>query len=369
MPSHTVKPVPFKIDRHDDRTLVRQVVDGLRQAIVGGYYAPGDTLPPYAKLAPILGVSRIVTLTALRRLTAEGLVESRPRIGTVVRDFAAKRWRGHVVFVQPDFNIGYFQTMLVETLRAHLNEEGYLFTRASVDYGAVEGDSGFALLDAALLRSVDLAVVLYDVPRVARHLAELGVPYMVVGEGKRIDIGAAVGLTRIDYSSAVSGFVSSCLTARIRHVMQIGFDLQMCDAAPQLRAAGIDAISIRWSPANHPATLFDVEEAGRVGFTRLLESGTPPRDTALFFADDYLARGALTAMANAGLRAPEDIRFVTWANTGLGPAYVRDLSRMEINPRECGAIAAAAAIKYLNTGRYPKGTLVGPRWVAGQTLG
>ena len=36
---------PFSVNRNDSRSLADQVADGLRTAIVGGYYAPGDLLP------------------------------------------------------------------------------------------------------------------------------------------------------------------------------------------------------------------------------------------------------------------------------------------------------------------------------------
>ena len=368
MKTAETKALPFAVNRKDPRSLLDQVSDGLRTAIVGGYYQPGDELPSSRELCPLLGVSRIVTKAALARLTDEGYIISRAGLRTIVRDRGQKRWLGHVVFVQPDYNIGYFQTILAETLRARLNAKGYLFTRATVDYDAVEGGHDFAALDAALSWFVDLVVVLYDVPSVTRHLAERGFDFMVVGEGKRIDPGAAVGLTRLDYGHAVSGFVESCLSTGIRHVVQLGFVLQMCDATPQLRAAGIETTTVMFPPVNPPASLYDIEEAGRVGFTHLLESGVPSRDTAFFFADDYLTRGALAAMAEAGLRAPHDIRIATWANAGLGPTYAREFSRMEMNPQECGAVVADAALEFLATGRYPTDTVIGPKWFPGETL-
>lgn len=45
-------------------------------------------------MAKMLGVSRIVTKEAFRRVAAEGLLASRERLGTFVRDTSEKRWRG-----------------------------------------------------------------------------------------------------------------------------------------------------------------------------------------------------------------------------------------------------------------------------------
>ena len=37
--------VPFSVSRNDGRKFVVQVADGLKKAIIDGYYKPGDTLP------------------------------------------------------------------------------------------------------------------------------------------------------------------------------------------------------------------------------------------------------------------------------------------------------------------------------------
>ncbi|MFS0773254.1 FadR/GntR family transcriptional regulator [Sphingomonas sp. 1P08PE] len=55
-------------------------------AIVTGHHAPGSTLPGEIELAETFGVSRSVIRESLRMLSAKGLVESRPKAGTKVRD-------------------------------------------------------------------------------------------------------------------------------------------------------------------------------------------------------------------------------------------------------------------------------------------
>ena len=58
-------------------------------AIVTGRHQPGSILPGEIELADNFGVSRSVIRESLRMLTAKGLVESRPKIGTRVRERAA----------------------------------------------------------------------------------------------------------------------------------------------------------------------------------------------------------------------------------------------------------------------------------------
>jgi DNA-binding FadR family transcriptional regulator len=63
-----------------------RVADQLGLAIVRGDFAPGQTLPPELQLCEMLGVSRTAMREAVRSLAAKGLIDSRPKRGTQVRD-------------------------------------------------------------------------------------------------------------------------------------------------------------------------------------------------------------------------------------------------------------------------------------------
>jgi DNA-binding FadR family transcriptional regulator len=63
-----------------------QVVHKLGERIAGGHYAPGKVLPNEEELCIELGVSRTALREAIKVLAAKGLLESRPRIGTKVRE-------------------------------------------------------------------------------------------------------------------------------------------------------------------------------------------------------------------------------------------------------------------------------------------
>ena len=361
------QPLPFSVNRNDARSLVDQVVDGLRQSIVSGYWRVGDELPSTRELVPMLGVSHIVTRAALSRLSAEGYVLARHGLKPVVRDQGAKQWRGHVVLVYPQGDVDYFPTMFAEELRLGLNRAGYLFTRASVGRALDGGPCDFSLLDAALSRSVDLAIVFDNRAAIFRHLSARKIPYAAVAHCRTAPAGA-VGMTRFDYEAAVPDFVAACRAAGVHSAVVLRWDSMMCDASPALRAAGIAVRTVSVKPDFSRGKHFGVEEAGYAGFARLAASGRISPDTVVFVTDDYLARGALSAMLAAGLRPPEDFRLAVWANAGLGPFFPRELSRMETDPRAAGTAAAAAAIAYLETGRYPADTAIRPRWLPGETM-
>jgi DNA-binding FadR family transcriptional regulator len=63
-----------------------RVADQLGLAIVRGDFAPGQALPPELQLCEMLGVSRTAMREAVRSLAAKGLIDSRPKRGTLVRE-------------------------------------------------------------------------------------------------------------------------------------------------------------------------------------------------------------------------------------------------------------------------------------------
>lgn len=67
------------------QNLCGQVVHDLGRRIIRGVVRPGAVLPQEATLCQELGVSRTVVREAVKILSAKGLLEPRPKRGTVVR--------------------------------------------------------------------------------------------------------------------------------------------------------------------------------------------------------------------------------------------------------------------------------------------
>lgn len=70
---------------HLRRGLHREVVHYLGLLILGNGMPPGSTLPDETTLSERFGVSRTVVREAIKVLASKGLVESRPKVGTLVR--------------------------------------------------------------------------------------------------------------------------------------------------------------------------------------------------------------------------------------------------------------------------------------------
>jgi DNA-binding transcriptional regulator YhcF (GntR family) len=367
MPSRRTTEIPFSINRDDARTLLAQVADGLRDAIVAGRYAPGDVVPSSRALASRLGVSHIVTEAALKRLAEEGFIVARPRAGCVVRDRSTKKWRGHVALVRNSLNMGYFQATMSETLRNSLNEAGYLFTLTAATYDAATGRSDLSPIDAALARSVDLILVMSSWDKLITHLARQGKPLAFISYDPSATVG--VGATLFDNSAAIGDLGAAASACGFREAVVMDYYHDKSIAEDILPSADIKTSRLTLGPIVNGASLMDIEQTGFEGFRRLIGKGRINRNTLYYFEDDYLARGAMMAMALAGLHAPEDIRFATLANAGFLPAYERELTRIEIDPVEAGKLVAADALAFLRTGHYPDGSAACYRFIRGETMG
>ncbi len=73
------------MDLQINSNLTDRIAASLGQAIAVGEYAPGSKLPTETELAQLFGASRTVLREAVKMLTAKGLVDARPRRGTVVK--------------------------------------------------------------------------------------------------------------------------------------------------------------------------------------------------------------------------------------------------------------------------------------------
>jgi len=69
--------------------LVDRVVKEIQRVIVSGQLEPGMKLLPERELADELGVSRTVIREAVRILVAKGLLETKPGVGTIVRQVSS----------------------------------------------------------------------------------------------------------------------------------------------------------------------------------------------------------------------------------------------------------------------------------------
>ena len=114
--------------RNASLSFSHQAYDLIRSGILKGQFPMGAPLSR-RQLASQLGTSRLPVSEALQRLESEGIVESRPRVGTRVRVPTRQDIRGHYVIREA-----------LETQSARLFREGqFTATRGAAPHGRKTG--------------------------------------------------------------------------------------------------------------------------------------------------------------------------------------------------------------------------------------
>lgn len=362
-----VQALPFCVVRNSVKTLVEQTLDGLHGAITCGYYKPGDVLPPMRVFTEQLGVSRIVMNEVIARLKAEGLVNSRPRVGCVVLDRNEKIWKGRVLLVNPIGDDNYYNGIFAGVIRDSLIANGYLFLSCTVPQLETKRYD-FSTLEHLMQRSIDLVVLSSLKPEIVRFVSRFGVPYVSISQFPVGKTKPPCATAVIDWNAAVGDFVTDLKRNGIETVEQVSWVDTMADAVPALEAAGLGVR--RWvvRADRRMPRIMAVKEAGYRAFAERFSSPDPRLPELFFFTDDNLAEGAFLAMAERGIRIPGDIGVVTWANYGSAPVFGKPLTRMEMNPYADGEKAAKWILGVLNGTRKSDSLVLGPKYVFGQTL-
>lgn len=359
--------VPFTIDIRRNGRLAEQAAAGFRQAIRSGYYKPGDVLPTFRDLARVLGCSIRISIEAFRLLTEEGLVYSRHGVGTIVLAPGEAIKKGHVVFVTV-WDSSPYTNAVANAIRDTVSQAGYLFTRVSVPERP-DGTFDFSALDLALDKTISMALLMYDYGAVAKHLAEKGVPYVAYVTSRHAYPKCA-GQVVQNRNAAIPDFVAHCVRAGVRNVLQVSPEEGFFNAADALASAGIraDFRLVPYPEPERPELIIEtVKRTAFEYFDRLLD-GKGPLPELLAVADDYYAEGALVALAKHGLRVPEDVKVVVWANRGFGPVWSIPLTRVELDPHDDGLTLGRALLAQLEGKGFPKNAAVEPKYVVGASF-
>ena len=356
--------VPFAVMRQIGTSMEDQLVSGFTRVIRSGLYADGMTLPGVRKLAMLFGVSEITVRNAVKRLCRDGLLAARPRVGLTVCASGGRSWRGVVLGVNAgpagSYNVNVIEGVLGNVLRRN----GWLYSSVKMDSDSPDAD--FPMLDMMLDASVSLAVTFEAPPAISTRIARSGVRFVEVRPHRPSDKAAFV--VRDDLTAALSELAVALKSAGVRTVLSVYQHPAVSSMySSELEKTGLKVRSQRIRPIGGHNTQECVQRAGLESFEKLLRCGRI-REDAVVCNDDYLAAGILSAFDRLGVRIPEDVRFATLANVGLGPVHAKDLARIENDPVRIGEIAGRAIVDYLESGKVPEVCDVPCRFVRGETV-
>ena len=362
--------LPFAVDRNSGSSLIDQVADGFRSAIVAGVYPIDSTLPTFREIASGLGVSMNVVRAAMGSLVDEGLLGARRGVGCVVKPNGTKLCLGRVIVVQCGGNEGYYSNVLLGSVRESLSRHGY-FVSGVTAFRQTGGRYDFSRLEIELREHVDLVVLDSDNVAAIDLLSRWGVPFVaiLISRTKPIAVSCCRGCVCENFDVGMAGVVEQCARVGVRDVLVVRAWRRRSATFAALRAVGISARDWRIMPKSRYGRIEGVQRAGMDAFAERLAKGTDWLPELLLFPDDdFLAAGCLTALSFAGVRIPEDVRVVTLSNKGLGPVYPKTLARLEVDPASYGDSVAHYAHAILMGKHGAKPPILASAYVPGESF-
>lgn len=361
--------LPFRIDSASGATLTEQMKRGLRNAVLSGYWA--KRLPSRAELSALFGVSDNIVRAAISALTSEGLVRPRRRLGCEILHSHRRTVSGRVLYVLPEDVGSYMTTVFEKTFRQHLAAAGFACTAVTVPGGGY-GRPDWSGLDMELRNSYDLAVFWgsgMSGSALMRRIRRTSIPYFVLQGRANSGRGNCVGSFPGSPLLAYRQFVGDCCTRNVRSVCLCGC-WTLCPGLGLLEKYLQDA-GIMTERIDLPAvsSLKSLEACQRLAHTALrARLGMGVLCDLLYFGDDYILMGALTALLEKGVRIPADVRLVSVYNQGFGPVISKSIAKIAYDSESSARIVGDAAIDWLRTGKTTSDGFIGPSYVRGETF-
>jgi len=362
------------IDRECGRSLTDQLVDGLRSAIRIGKWKGGERIPTREELMASCGVSRNVVQSAIRRLVAEGLVITRPRLGCTVARLSRRVVRGVVLEVDTGSGIPYWNASFSESLRRALSGERIDCRNVGLSYDRNDKLRVFDRdrLEYELAKRPDLVAVVSSSSRTAglqRLLDAHDVPYVVMGRSAHGSHPRMLWSCACGNAVRMGDFVADCVRAGIRSVMWLAHSGKSdFDPRSELERNGIAVETLlAWKKSvGYGIGLGEYMALARDCMLDRMKKGN--LCDLLFSTDDYLTMGVLPALLENGVRIPKDLKLVTLYNKGFGPVLTKSLARIEVDPAGFGKECARGIAEWLKTDKFPELDVPGAVYIRGDTF-
>lgn len=346
---------PFAIDKTCGRTLTDQVVAGIKSGISRGIWKCGQSLPTRKDFVRELGVSGNVVQRAIARLTSEGLIVSRPRLGCIVRHAGDRKIRRLVLEVSAGRDCSFAHACFLHSLHERLAAAHIQCVSTTLPRRRT-GRFDYAFLEYELSRRPDLVIVnvgAMEVESLSKRLDRMSVPYVLMGAVPKFATRHPNLLaTRrpFDFQTLLKPFVDDCCAARIRSVLWVAWsERDRLNPRPMLENAGICVETLPLALDESCENFDNLFASVGAAFRSRLARG--PMCDLVFSSDDYLTSGILPVLLESGLRIPEDVKLVTFRNKGGGPAFTKSFACIENDPKVRGENVAEDILRWFKTGK------------------
>lgn len=307
----------LKIKRTDSAR--KQITSFLREAILSGDLPEGSHLPPTLELSRRWGTTTSNAHHALSTLVKEGLVSRTPRIGTIINKTDRKLKTVAIYFRLDKWaDMSSFRGLMLDLLEAELRGRGIDI----VTLNDTSGEVGFKQLEhLAATRRIQAVIAPRESYDLLHKLATLPVPFACLTDRERVNCVNGLDDSLVD--KAIEGLrAQGCrkagLLSSMAEVNETSHNRFFERFRKAAKASGIEVRDewMRIAPiclkALSPSDYF------RFAYQGFRELWTQPeRPDGLFVYTDDLFHGVLFAVAEFGIRVPDDLKLVFHRNQEL----------------------------------------------------
>lgn len=330
----------FRLDRASGLGIAGQIRARIALLVADGELGPGARLPSLRELADQLGTNINTVRAAYTRLEADGLVETRHGVGTVILPTTADRLAlGSPRLISNTVAVliaGWdpFYLALLGGIDEVAAERGTLSLVADTrDSGTLAS----AIIRRLVARGIDGIIAvstggLDDGPTARRRREGSTIPPIV-----HVDQPSRKGYSLV-FDGEQAGYLATSHLAEHGH-KAIGFvsaPVRWSNVMP-IHAGYLRAVA---ELGGHPL-VSEVEEftleAGRAGTARLLDAPEPP--TAVFAASETLALGVLKEAHSRGLDVPRELAVIGYTDSPAAVLVDPPLTMVSVPARRAGAEA------------------------------
>ena len=342
-----------------------QLAKMLKDDIARGVWKAGDVLPSIREFAERYHTSEKVPRKALALLAEEGWTMPRRGVGSILVDRGIdNRIRGRVLVYSRGTGYSYYSAEFMSIFDMRMLAGGY--KTFVVNAGKRSEQDACRAFKNLLKEKWSLVVLRGGCSKALKLVVDSARTFVFLGDGAPMpSFCAPTCIARVGTNGgkALPDFIRECVRRRARRVVQFKYAEGAFDVAVMLTHAGVEVETVG---IGRKATQEEVSLSALSAMRRFLAKQSLP--DLFLFTDDYLAQGALMALASAGVRIPEDVSVVTLSNKGLGPIWLKPLSRLEMDADAHAATFSDAVLGYLNTGSFPSSLELGSVWKRGETF-
>ena len=301
------------------------------------------------KIARLAGVSVVTVSRVLnnsdtikpknRERVLQAIKESNYQPNLLARQLRTAR--SYMILVMVSNIANPFCAEVVKGIEEEAEKHGYRILLCNSGSDLARSTSGLRLLSGKVVDGIITMNALSSLPELTMMIGDA--PWVQCAEYADAGSISCVGINDID---AAQGAVSRLAESGHRRIALINHDLSYRYA--RLRERGYKNVlhvrELAWQQVAYASDLSAA--AGKAAMETLLASRERP--DAVFAVADSLAAGALRAIAQAGLRVPDDIAVMGFDGTELAEMVSPQLTTVEQPSRDIGRTAVTLLLKKID---------------------